>query len=955
MYALNIDPLNPKGNPTTTELQELGAQAVRFTYKDFSSGDQLDPQQAQFYKAHVQQYAAASIHSLVILTYETYPGAPNTADAPIQTWQSYIDSFVARVRQIAELLAPWQPTFQIWNEPDLPPHPTYIRSMTEALYGQMLARSQETIKAVNSNLQVMVAGLGSGNWNWLNRVKQSVGGSLPADSYAIHPYGQRPEPTWPSSNWGFGYVGDLIRNYQSVTSLPLVISEIGEQHLSQTGQAEYLRRFYRSMTTQFSNVVSNVYWFCYSDGMVSPYGLVDNIGQRKEAYFAFRELAATAPPTIPPSLVGMQVVATVSKADYDNLVRNNAIGLTINAEFEIDDTQYTGGELGYRDANTLNFPKKGIALTFSDQALFQGSAKQLDLSASYADKSLIRERLSYDLFATTTVVTPNAWHVDFIIRTPSGEILERSLYTAIEHIDTYFFRSRGRTIGSLYQANGAVVNGVFTGALLEPQVDALLKLLYDKQSANVLAQGAAANLLRSVFKLALVNSSATEEDYSDFATLLDTIAGWDADTINETLDTIFESEAYLDWLAINTLIQNNDVYDKNYYIHKRVEGGKWEILPGDNTLTWGRNREDVCGALCGSITAETPIKGPNQIRNALSQRVLNNAGYFSQLRMKLANLLGTEFTEAKLFAKIDAYYDEVTALAHLDTRKWPSNSEFDQERAVLKDWVRQRRRFLMQAIGAPPTNLADTIVLDVSLNQSGALVAGVPVTFSATVQNIGGSETSDIVGVAFLVDRAYVTFGTTAPLAPGATQVVTAVSSWSAVAGEHTLTAIADDINRYPEDSEENNARQITFQVNEDQPSGLSDVVVTDLAAEPVDGDRFRLAALVKNEGQSQTADIVGVAFFVDDQYATFGTIDPLAAGQSQAVRSTGTVAFSGSHKVTAIVDDINRFAESNEQNNTLVKQIDFGAPEPQLADTIIVTLSLGTGRFSEGDLITFE
>jgi hypothetical protein len=34
MYALNIDPLNPGGNPAPAELRELGVQAVRYTFKD---------------------------------------------------------------------------------------------------------------------------------------------------------------------------------------------------------------------------------------------------------------------------------------------------------------------------------------------------------------------------------------------------------------------------------------------------------------------------------------------------------------------------------------------------------------------------------------------------------------------------------------------------------------------------------------------------------------------------------------------------------------------------------------------------------------------------------------------------------------------------------------------------------------------------------------------------------
>jgi spore coat protein CotH len=55
------------------------------------------------------------------------------------------------------------------------------------------------------------------------------------------------------------------------------------------------------------------------------------------------------------------------------------------------------------------------------------------------DKSLIRERLSFDLFAKTGVVASKAWHVDFSILNKEAQLLERGLYTAIEHLDKYFW------------------------------------------------------------------------------------------------------------------------------------------------------------------------------------------------------------------------------------------------------------------------------------------------------------------------------------------------------------------------------------------------------------------------------------------------------------------------------------------------------------------------------------
>jgi spore coat protein H len=958
MCALNIDPANPKGNPSATELRDLGIKAVRFSYKDFSGGNQPDPAQVQFYTNRVETLANADISPTIIFTYQTYPGAPS-GTASDQVWDEYINHFAQRAGQIAQVFTPWRPAFQIWNEPDLPPHPEYIRTMREAAFGRMLRRCYEAIKAVDSNLRVVAAGLGSGNPSWLRTVIQHENGRLPADAFAIHPYGQRPEPNWPNPNWGFGYVNDLIANYKQVTNLPLIISEIGVEHLPPEGQAEYLRRFYNSVLPQFSSVMKDVFWFCYSDGMVPPFGLLDQSDQRKPAYYAYRDVAFATHPPEPEDSRLMKITAIVNKADYDNMVRTYWEKDDIDADLEVDGVLYEKGEIAFRGTSSLNFPKKGFKIKFRKKELFQGNTKRIDLSASYVDKSLIRERLSFDLFAKTSVVASKAWHVSFTIRSKEGQILERGLFTAIEHVDKYFFRNRDREIGALYKGDGGAVNGVFMGAVLDPQPDEVLKILYDKKNAKkIVAEGLMVNLVQMALSLPPIEiADADEEDYSDLTSFIQTINSWDAGNISQHLDDYVDVESYLDWLAVNTLVQSNDTYHKNYFLHNRVEDDKWEILPWDYDLTWGRNWNDYCDGLCDDLSEGTSIKGSAQMTNRLSQRVLNNPTYFERLRVKLADLLSSEFTEAKLFRQIDTYYDEITQLAHMDTRKWPTDEEFDRERDRLKDWVRRRRRFLLKEVGTPPPSVrqADTIVIAVGFNKA-TLIDGDQIAFEATVQNIGSAITGDTVGVAFLVDGKYITFGTSAPLEPGASRLIKSVSSWPAVAGEHTLTAVVDDINRYPELSETNNTLEIKFQVEpKSAPIGLSDVVIKDIAFEELASGRIRLAALVANIGQVETPDQVGVAFFVDDKYATFGISAPLKAGESRAVRADQTLSLIGQHKITAIADDTNRFPEESEQNNVLSRQIEFGTPSEQLADTIILDVTMGSGRFSEGDKLTFE
>lgn len=926
MYNLNIDPANPAGNPNTSELRSLGVRATRYSYKDASGGSQPNPQRLNFYTQHLQQLAAAKIEALVILTYQTYPGAPSGTATDAQ-WDAYITAFAARAGQLAKALAPLNPTFQVWNEPDLPPHPEYIRTMTPAAFGRMLRRTYDAIKANAPQARVVAAGLGSGNWNWLSQVISSQQGVLPADAFAIHPYGQRPEPNWPTPTWGFGYVGDLIRNYSRVTNLPMIISEIGDGTSPAAQQAEYLRRFYQTITTQFAWAVESVYWFCYSDGMVTPFGLRDAAGQPKPAYSTFQSIATAALPEKQPNL--MTLTAIVNKADYQSMVANYTQKPEIAADLRVNGMLYRQGQIGYCNTTSLNYPKKGFKIKFSKKQLYQGNTRRIDLSGSYTDKSLIRERLSFDLFNRTRALASTAWHVDYSIRSREGELLERGVYTGLDHLDEYFYRNHQRQIGQLYRANGGTVNGVFVGATLDPQPPDSYPILYAKDHPE-------------------------DDDFSPLNAFIRTFNSWDAANISQYLDSLLDVEPYLDWLAVNTLVQANDNYDKNYYAHRRPDN-KWEISPWDYDLTWGRNWNDDCDGLCDDLSEETSIKGSNQMSNQLSKRVLNNPTYYQKLLARLTELLNTEFTEAKLFARIDAYYNDIRALVYQDTKKWPTNAQFEQERNRLKDWIRRRRDFLFTEIGAPPGQLPDTVVSAVGFNKS-PLYQGDAVTFEATVRNIGGVSTNATVGVAFLVNGAYITYGTSPALEAGASRVIKAVSPWTASLGQHTLTAVVDDINRYPEVSETNNTLAIGFTVEPRPAPGLADTVVQDIVFERLNSGQIRLAALVVNAGSADTAAEVGVAFFVDDRYTTFGIIPPLKAGEAKTVRANDRLALTGSHKITAIVDDINRYPESNEQNNTRVEQIDFGQPpQPQLADVIILNATVGQGYFNAGDNVYFE
>ena len=125
--------------------------------------------------------------------------------------------------------------------------------------------------------------------------------------------------------------------------------------------------------------------------------------------------------------------------------------------------------------------------------------------------------------------------------------------------------------------------------------------------------------------------------------------------------------------------------------------------------------------------------------------------------------------------------------------------------------------------------------------------------------------------------------------------------------------------------------------------NALPDVIVTQVSyANGV------FTSTVKNQGAASTPAgvTIGVGYWVDGVNKTYGfVIGPLAAGASVTIGTNGgsyTIP-PGTPTIEAWVDDVNRFAESNENNNTLYNSITVGSPS-QTNDWAIEGFAAATG-----------
>jgi hypothetical protein len=130
---------------------------------------------------------------------------------------------------------------------------------------------------------------------------------------------------------------------------------------------------------------------------------------------------------------------------------------------------------------------------------------------------------------------------------------------------------------------------------------------------------------------------------------------------------------------------------------------------------------------------------------------------------------------------------------------------------------------------ARPTNgLPDVVITSVSWTPANTLV-GSNMVFRATVRNQGSAPTpaGTTLGVGFNMDGAGTVSwsgGYSSALSPNASVILTADGGpsgpnyWTATAGAHTLIATVDDINRFAESIEDNNATNVSFFVTYPRP-----------------------------------------------------------------------------------------------------------------------------------------
>lgn len=253
--------------------------------------------------------------------------------------------------------------------------------------------------------------------------------------------------------------------------------------------------------------------------------------------------------------------------------------------------------------------------------------KKLSLKNNYDDSSFIREKVAADVFANAGLAVSHTAFYTVYVDHGDGPIYF-GLYTLVEEVDdTVIDTQFNDGSGNLYKPDGDAAMFA-TGTYDESE--------YEKKT------------------------NEDEADFSDVQSLLNIINDaariTDAATWRSNLETVFDTDVFLKYLAINTVIQNWDTYGRmthNYLLYNTPDSNQLVWIPWDNneSLQDGKRGGSYALNFSGLNSSEWPIIGN------MYQDVVYKAKYDRYVQETINDAFNTSTMEA-LYTKYETLIEQ---------------------------------------------------------------------------------------------------------------------------------------------------------------------------------------------------------------------------------------------------------------------------------------------------------
>ncbi|NNE71930.1 MAG: hypothetical protein HKN29_16415, partial [Rhodothermales bacterium] len=348
---------------------------------------------------------------------------------------------------------------------------------------------------------------------------------------------------------------------------------------------------------------------------------------------------------------GLPVVRiTLAQEDLDTILAagNEQSDVEYLATFRWESPQLTAevDSIGFRlRGNTSrNSRKKSFKVsfnTFRQGGKWEGLEK-LNLNGEHNDPSIIRSKLSWDIFREFDVPASRANHVELYI---NGAYF--GLYINVEHVDEQFLnRYFGNNDGNLYKALWPADLTVRGG-----DGDAYRPSGGDRRPYD-LTQGA-----------------SDQEGYDDLAAFINLINNTSGSGFRGAIERAMDVDGFLRAQAVTVLTGSWDTYwflKNNFYLYNNPATGKWHYVPFDFDNTFGIYWDGISSGLDWATRDVYDWGHPTEER-PLMERILAVPEFRERYTYYLRELLESAFLASRLESEIARLKTLTEAAAEADT------------------------------------------------------------------------------------------------------------------------------------------------------------------------------------------------------------------------------------------------------------------------------------------------
>lgn len=284
--------------------------------------------------------------------------------------------------------------------------------------------------------------------------------------------------------------------------------------------------------------------------------------------------------------------------------------------------------------------------------------KQLNLKNNFNDVSLLREKVGADLFRQFGLASSQTSFCVVYVDNGSGPQYY-GVYTLVEEVDDSVVKTQfADGLGNLYKPDGDAAS--------------FAKGTYDTSEMELKTNEDSAN-------------------YSDVKALYDVINSSDRTSDTETwktkLESVFNVDGFLKYLAANNTIQNWDTYGRkthNYYLYNNPENGVLTWIPWDNNEAFQSGKEG--GSLSFSMN-EVGSSWP------LISYIIDQPEYEAIYEAYLQQFIDEVFIQSDIIATYSVYHELIKEYAYAEESGYTFirfDGEFNQAVTNLKAHAQTR-------------------------------------------------------------------------------------------------------------------------------------------------------------------------------------------------------------------------------------------------------------------------